>query len=95
MRTTEQLLLDILRRETGADAGQVSAGTAFSELGLDSIAGLRFMRKAQDELGIEIELEWMYDHPCVAELAQFLDIVAASGEAGEVDADAWRQDHGR
>ncbi|WP_039521650.1 acyl carrier protein [Xanthomonas arboricola] len=88
MRTTEQLLLEILRREMDVDAGQVSAETAFSALGLDSIAGLRFMRRAQDALGIEIELEWMYDHPSVAELARFLDGRAASGEADEANADA-------
>ena len=41
--------------------------------GVDSLVGLRFARRLQDHLGREIEIEWLYDHPSIAQLAAFLE----------------------
>lgn len=71
MSIYEDKLLAALRDTLGNEKS-LSAQTGFSELGMDSLTGLRFLRKAQDALGIEIELEWLFDHPSVAELARFL-----------------------
>lgn len=73
MSTSEERLLQLLREAMKGEATQVTSMTGFAELGLDSLAGLRFVRKAQDSLGMDIELEWLFDHPNVAELAKFLD----------------------
>ena len=73
MSTSEEKLIQVLREALGQDAAQVTPQTGFAELGLDSIAGLRFARRAQDALGMDIELEWLFDYPNVAELARFLD----------------------
>ena len=67
----EEKLLDALRETVGHEL-ELSAQTGFAELGLDSLTGLRFLRKAQDALGVDIDLEWLFDHPSVAELARFL-----------------------
>lgn len=73
MSVREQELIRILREFVDADADHITPVTKFAELGLDSLAGLRFTRKVQDAFGIEIELEWLFDYPSVAELACFLD----------------------
>jgi acyl carrier protein len=47
--------------------------TSFADLGMDSLVGLRFSRKIQDLLGVEIELEWLFDYPTIRQLSEFLD----------------------
>jgi acyl carrier protein len=71
MAPYEEKLLGALRETLGDEPG-LSTQTNFAELGLDSLTGLRFLRKAQNALGVEIDLEWLFDHPSVAELACFL-----------------------
>lgn len=71
MTTYEDTLLAALRDTLGHEMA-LGAQTGFAELGMDSLVGLRFLRKAQDALGVEIDLEWLFDHPSVAELARFL-----------------------
>ncbi len=80
MSSNEEKLLRVLREALGADAATVTAQTGFADLGLDSLAGLRFARRAEEALGLHIELEWLFDYPNVAELAGFLD---ARGHAGD------------
>jgi acyl carrier protein len=46
---------------------------SFADQGLDSLAGLRYSRKIQDLLDAEIELEWLFDHPTISQLSEFLD----------------------
>jgi acyl carrier protein len=73
MSDNEEKLLRVLREALGTDATMVTSHTGFGELGLDSIAGLRFARRAEDALGMHIELEWLFDYPNVAELVSFLE----------------------
>lgn len=80
MSAHEDLLIRLLR-EFLADGGAVPImpQTRFDALGLDSLTSLRFARKAQDALGVEIDLEWLFDHPTIADLACFLEARADAG----------------
>jgi len=73
MTPREQQLIDLLQAFLGEAAPPVVPDSRFDALGLDSLASLRFARRAQDALGIDIDLEWFYDHPTVADFARFLD----------------------
>lgn len=73
MSPRERQLIDLLQTFLGQDAPPVVPQSRFDALGLDSLSSLRFARKAEEALGIEIDLEWLYDHPTVEELARFLD----------------------
>ena len=69
----EQLLRDGLARLIDMDASEVSVVKPFAELGVDSLIGLRFARRIADQLGVEFDLEWLYEHPNIRELCRFLD----------------------
>ncbi len=84
MSTNEEKLLLVLRKELEMDSTEATVHTGFAELGLDSIAGLRFARKAQDALGMHIELEWLFDYPSVAELARFLETRGDAADDGSL-----------
>ena len=55
------------------EPSQLSLTLTFAEQGLDSLMALRFARKIQDLFGSDIELEWLFDHPTIAQLCRFLD----------------------
>lgn len=78
MSETETKLMLALRDLLGDAAAGAGAETSFSELGMDSLAGLRFARRAEEATGHPIDPEWLYDHPSVAALARQLDRLQAS-----------------
>jgi acyl carrier protein len=55
------------------DASRISLTQPFAEQGVDSLTGLRLTRKLEDLLGVEVELEWLFDNPTIQELSRFLD----------------------
>jgi aryl carrier-like protein len=73
MSSREQLLRSALAELIDVDAHAVCVNTPFAEQGIDSLLGLRFVRRVQDLLGAEVELEWLFDHPSIRELSAFLD----------------------
>lgn len=73
MTEREQHLRDALAELLDSKVDKVSVTTPFADLGMDSLVGLRFSRKIQDLLGVEIELEWLFDYPTIRQLSQFLD----------------------
>ncbi len=73
MSSREQLLRCALAEVIEVEAHDVCVRTPFAEQGVDSLLGLRFVRRMQDLLGAEIELEWLFDHPSIEELSVFLD----------------------
>ncbi|MFK3651155.1 acyl carrier protein [Lysobacter enzymogenes] len=73
MSKRETWLLDALARVLEVERSQLSATQSFAEMGVDSLLGLRLTRQLQDQLGVEVDLEWMFDHPTARELARFLD----------------------
>ncbi|MBO9883278.1 acyl carrier protein [Xanthomonas sp. D-109] len=76
MSPRERQLIDLLQTFLGESAATVDPQSRFDALGLDSLSSLRFARKAEESLGIEVDLEWFYDHPTVQELARHLDMLA-------------------
>ncbi|QEU90188.1 acyl carrier protein [Streptomyces kanamyceticus] len=46
--------------------------TSFVELGLDSAAVVAVSGAAGQRLGLEVPPEWLFDHPTIHGLAQFL-----------------------
>jgi acyl carrier protein len=83
MSQRERQLIDLLQTFLGEGAPHVVPESRFDAVGLDSLSSLRFARKAQDALGIEIDLEWFYDHPTVADLARFLDALKGASDADD------------
>lgn len=73
MSSREQLLRHALAGVIEVDAQEVSLTLPFAEQGVDSLVGLRFARQIQDLLDTEVELEWMFDHPTIRQLSEFLD----------------------
>jgi acyl carrier protein len=53
----------------------------FAEQGVDSLIGLRFVRKIQDLVELDIELEWIFDYPTVQKLAEFLGVRFGDSDA--------------
>ncbi|WP_162253026.1 acyl carrier protein [Duganella sp. Root1480D1] len=60
---------------------QLASGSTLSELGVDSLLGLRFARKIQDTTGTEFDLEWLFDYPTIEQLAAFLARPAGQSQA--------------
>ncbi|UYK86712.1 acyl carrier protein [Xanthomonas sacchari] len=75
MSPRERQLIDLLQTFLGGGAPTVAPQSRFDALGLDSLSSLRFARKAEEALGVEVDLEWFYDHPTVEELARHLDML--------------------
>ena len=73
MSKRESWLIAALADVLEVDASQISATESFAQIGVDSLLGLRLTRKLEDQLGVEVELEWVFDHPSIRELAGFLD----------------------
>jgi acyl carrier protein len=73
MSRHEQWLRNALAELMEVDPAQVSLTRTFAEQGIDSLLGLRLTRKLADRLGTEVELEWIFDNPSIAELSRFLD----------------------
>ena len=71
MTAWEQCLSQALAEVLEGETRELST-TSFAELGLDSLSGLRFMRKVEDLTGVGMELEWLFDYPTLGQLAQFL-----------------------
>lgn len=69
----ETWLIVALAEVLEVDPSQISVTQTFAEIGVDSLLGLRLTRKLEDQLGTEVELEWIFDNPSVRELSWFLD----------------------
>ena len=52
---------------------RLSLTVGLTEQGVDSLVGLRLLRKIADVTGEEADLEWAFDHPTIQQLARFLD----------------------
>ena len=73
MSSREQWMQEALSRLLDVDPSKIAPTQSFAEIGVDSLIGLRFARQLQDEFGLELELEWLYDNPSVRELSAFID----------------------
>ncbi len=74
----EQRLKEIVGQLLDIDPLQVPVDADLGEQGVDSLVGLRLARKLEELTGSEVELEWLLDHPTIAQLARFLEQRAPS-----------------
>ncbi len=72
MSSYQHILRHCVADVLGIAPEQVSLDATLADQGIDSLLGLRFAGKAQQALGIEIDIEWLFDYPSIAELAAFL-----------------------
>jgi acyl carrier protein len=72
MINLEELMTEALADVLQIDARSIPHSATFAECGLDSLSGLRFARKIEEKLGTPVELEWLFDHPSITELAALL-----------------------
>lgn len=68
----EEHIIAALADVLPSDTRVLSPMTRFDELGLDSLAALRVAARLEDELGEQIDVEWLYDFPTPSDLAEFL-----------------------
>ena len=47
----------LIAERTGGDAAEISAGTTFEELGIDSLDTVEIAMLLEEELGVEIEMD--------------------------------------
>ena len=73
MSTLEHQLRNALAKLMDVAPESLSTTQDMSEQGVDSLLGLRFARQVQELTAVEVELEWLYDHPSIAQLAAFLE----------------------
>lgn len=57
---------------------EVSLTTDLGAQGVDSLIALRLARKIADATGYDIDLEWLFDHPTLEQLAAFLEAQGAT-----------------
>jgi acyl carrier protein len=69
----ERALRDTLASFLSIDPGSLTASTNLFELGIDSLLGLRLIRKLNETLDLDLELDSLFDHPTLGELAQAID----------------------
>jgi acyl carrier protein len=73
MSKHDEWLRTVLSELMQVDASQISSTQSFADQGVDSLIGLRLTRKLEDLLGVEVELEWLFDNPTIQDLSRFLD----------------------
>lgn len=64
--------LKVLADEIGVPVGDLTDGTAFSEMGVDSLMALNISGKFREALGVEISSSMFVDYPTVKDLKNFL-----------------------
>jgi acyl carrier protein len=74
--TIEDALSRAILAELEEQDSPPDAETAFADLGLDSVSGLRAARTAGDELGLKIPVVLLFDHPSIRELAKHLAVLS-------------------
>lgn len=73
MLEIEATMTQCLAELIGMDAARIDPRAPLSDYGVDSLLALRWAGKLAPLIGREVELEWLYDYPTIAELAAFLD----------------------
>ena len=79
--------MKILADEIGVPAGDLTDGTAFSEMGVDSLMALNISGKFREELGVEISSSMFVDYPTVKDLENFLTQTDSATDEPEEVAD--------
>ncbi|KAL9618840.1 MAG: hypothetical protein Q9160_006499 [Pyrenula sp. 1 TL-2023] len=63
-------LIAIISEETGLESDELTPGTQFADLGIDSLLSLTIINKLQDELGLDVPSTLFIDYPTVKDLVE-------------------------
>jgi acyl transferase domain-containing protein/enoyl-CoA hydratase/carnithine racemase/acyl carrier protein len=75
----------LLARELHLDESELDEHTQFTDLGLDSITGVTWMRKVNEHFGLALDATIVYSYPTLAKLGGHVQEVAGNrGAAGGV-----------
>ncbi|GFE82931.1 hypothetical protein GCM10011487_49310 [Steroidobacter agaridevorans] len=72
LRDVIEALRGLLAHELHMQADGIDEGVQFTDLGLDSITGVTWIRKINDRYGTSIEATKVYSYPTLAELSRFV-----------------------
>ncbi|WP_198683408.1 SDR family NAD(P)-dependent oxidoreductase [Peristeroidobacter agariperforans] len=72
LRDVIATLRGLLAHELHMQADGIDEGVQFTDLGLDSITGVTWIRKINDRYGTSIEATKVYSYPTLAELSRFV-----------------------
>nr|WP_281356741.1 beta-ketoacyl synthase N-terminal-like domain-containing protein [Amycolatopsis anabasis] len=88
----EELLVRTLAGQLFVDESEIELDRSFTEMGLDSIVGVEWVRELSMELGVDIESTRLYEHPTVTALGTFLSGILPTRPAATNANDANRAD---
>jgi len=66
-----QKIVNVIAEHLGIDVSEITEGTTFEELGVDSLDIVEMVMKFEEEFSVELELEQKFD--TVGELAKFVE----------------------
>jgi acyl-CoA synthetase (AMP-forming)/AMP-acid ligase II/acyl carrier protein len=66
-------LISRLETHLAAEPGEIDPHRSFSELGMTSLVAVTLAREMQDWIGIDIEVNCLYDHPTLERQCQWLE----------------------
>jgi acyl carrier protein len=72
-RIVHDCVLKWLRSEARRDAGHIDLDTAFTTLGMDSLATASIAADLEQELGLAVQPELLFEYQTINQLAGFLD----------------------
>ncbi len=80
-------LLHMLARELHLDDDEVDADRQYTDLGLDSITGVTWIRKVNERYGLSLDATIVYTYPTIAKLAQHVKSLVGSRDARQATPD--------
>jgi phthiocerol/phenolphthiocerol synthesis type-I polyketide synthase B len=94
VETLRVRLRAILARELGMPEGAVDVEAAFPELGLDSMMAMNLLRDAKALVRIDLSATMLWNHPSIAQLADFVAELLAPTQQAQPEPEAEPEDAG-
>lgn len=87
LHTIRETLLHMLARELHLDDDEVDPERQYTDLGLDSITGVTWIRKVNERYGLSLDATIVYTYPTIAKLAQHVKSLVGSRDAQQATPD--------
>ncbi len=87
LHTVRDTLLQMLARELHLEDDEVDVDRQYTDLGLDSITGVTWIRKVNDRYGLSLDATIVYTYPTIAKLAQHVKSLVGSRDAQQATPD--------
>ena len=76
----KEAIKELLSKTLGSKLNEIKEDKKFIDLGLDSIAGVEWIKKVNDHFGINLTATKLYDYPTVTDLTQYIHQITGSKE---------------